>query len=458
MYSYRFPEGNEDPACRAVLSGDIGAIGTLSNKRFEKMVARTSLLVPATPLHLAAERGDEAVIRALCGKGVDWNTGDRYGRSPLQLAVMSGRAKAVELLLDHGADPNFGAEDGASPFIVACATAPQIALRMIEKGYTPRGEALSEAAVASGDMTLVKMLGEIPDWSYYDFALAADMGHTDITAYLGRKIGSVDDESREESVREAGKNRRSIREYLEKAARPLEAPERSGEIGGRRGTFTYSLESWSPWISYKSVDLSDYPVGVYVPEDYDGGKPYGLVVSMTNAKSSSRFPRHFEKTLDKHNLIWIGFDPYNGLHRIDGEANKAFCLAAVYNMLGHYNIDQSRIYIGGYSLGGQLTERILKTHSWVFDGAFFINISYAGSAPDNPSRHHCKEIPIVVMEGDYDYNRSWAYKAYRKLLCRGYDNMYFAHEPMRGHILITAESFETVISLLEEHGKEHGNP
>jgi len=440
LYSYEFPVENNAPACRAVLSDDPRAVGSVPREDFSTMVARTSDLVPATPLHLAAEKGSLGVLQALSDRGVDWNVPDRYGRSPLQLAVSAGRADVVSLLLDYGADPNFADLHEATPFVVACATNSAIARQMLDRGITPVGESVAWAAVGSEDLHLVKALKGRIVWDSSAVSFAADTGLVEITEYLA---GSA------EAAR-AQENRNRFDEYAAQAARPLDLPLRSGGIARKRGTFPWVVDSWSPWLPTDKVTLGNYPVGVYVPAGYDGSRPFGLVVSMTNAKSSSNYPRAFTATLDKHNLIWVGFDPYKSPRGVITE----FCLAIVYNMLGYYNIDQSRIYIGGYSLGGQLTEDVLKTHAWLFDGAFFINISFSGDPESEPEWVHCKHhVPIVYVEGDYDYNRSWTYRAYDSLLCSGYRNIYYIHEPMKGHKLISAESFERTISLLETGGK-----
>jgi hypothetical protein len=186
-------------------------------------------------------------------------------------------------------------------------------------------------------------------------------------------------------IEAARMNRAGYEQNEKRASEPLDAPQRTGGISLQRGTIPYVVESWSPWLQCdQDVKLADYPVGVYVPKAYDGKKPYGLVVSMTNAKSSSRYPRDFAPTLDRHELIWVGFDPYNGLYAgLLGNRNPAFCLA------------------------------------------------------------------IVYVEGDYDYNRRDADNGYDDLFWAGYPAVYCFHEPMKGHVLISADSFERVIGLID---------
>ena len=448
LYSYKFPVNNDAPPCRAVIEGDVAALASLPREEFSKMIARTSLFVPATALHLAAEQGSLRSLQALCARDVDWNVPDRYGRSPLQLAVMADRADVVLLLLANGADPNFASNHLSTPFSVACATNPAIARQMLATGFVPKGETVAKAAIGSENLDLVKALGGKVEWSSEDLDFASDLGLVEITEVLSSLV-QHETKNPSQLIVNAQENRRRLDEYMRQVSRLFQAPRRSGGIAGKRGTFPYVLESWSPWLKSDKVNLADYPVGVYVPDSYDGRQPFGLVVSMTNAKSSSPYPRDFTQTLDRHRLIWVGFDPYNHVPDV-----TAFCLAIVYNMLGYFNIDQSRIYIGGFSLGGQLTSHVLRRQPWVFKGAFFINIGFSSLALKQPQLGYLRNhVPMVFVLGDYDYNRLSTYSGYDKLLSTGHRNVYYVHEPMMGHRLISAARFEKAVSLLETSRK-----
>ena len=449
LYTYEFPAANDAAACKAVLSGDPAALAAVPKEDFPRMIARTSLLVPATPLHLAAERGSPATIRALSARKPDWNVPDRYGRSPLQLAVEAGRGEIVDLLLDSGADPNYEGRPGSTAFIAALSTRPDLALRMLARGHVPRpGRDEMKAAVASGSLELVKALEGRLAWTSEALSFAADAGYVEIAEYLASRTAPPVPKPGDYAEK-ARKNREAAREYRAKADSPPDVPRKTGGISLQRGAFPYVLEGWSPWARVDSVKLSDYPVGIYVPKDYDGKRPYGLVVSMTNAKSTSPYPRDFAPVLDRRRLLWIGFDPYNGLSDIR-DANPAFCLAAVHAMMSYYNIDPGRVYIGGYSLGGQMTQLVLSRYSWLFDGAFFINIPYYGEfVTSDPNWKYLKDLPVAVVEGDYDYNRSGTYASYLALRRSGYRNLHYAHEPLQGHKLISAASFERIFSRIE---------
>ena len=58
-----------------------------------------------TPLHLAAECGDETELAALLAGGADPNARDARGNTPLHLAARCGELEVAHLLLDGGADP-----------------------------------------------------------------------------------------------------------------------------------------------------------------------------------------------------------------------------------------------------------------------------------------------------------------------------------------------------------------
>ncbi len=64
----------------------------------------TQNCVGDTPLHIAAIKGDETIVRRLLSAGADPNRKGEHGFTPLHEAIQQGHIGVVELLLKSGAD------------------------------------------------------------------------------------------------------------------------------------------------------------------------------------------------------------------------------------------------------------------------------------------------------------------------------------------------------------------
>lgn len=73
-------------------------------------------LTQESALHVAAASGAEKLSTALILAGADPSMLDREERSPLHLAAEGGNDGVVDILLEHEADPNGGAVDEYSTF------------------------------------------------------------------------------------------------------------------------------------------------------------------------------------------------------------------------------------------------------------------------------------------------------------------------------------------------------
>ena len=75
----------------------------------------------ATPLHVAAAKGQKEFAEFLLANGVDVNVKDQKGGTPLHWAAPKGQIEVAELLLANGADVHVQAENGLTPLHVATA-------------------------------------------------------------------------------------------------------------------------------------------------------------------------------------------------------------------------------------------------------------------------------------------------------------------------------------------------
>ena len=89
----------------------------------------------ATPLHIAAARGDINAVKALLEQRADVNKRDKNGSTPLNEASSKGHANIVRLLIEKGADVNAKSKVGHSPLHLAAFAGSLESVRLlVEKG------------------------------------------------------------------------------------------------------------------------------------------------------------------------------------------------------------------------------------------------------------------------------------------------------------------------------------
>ncbi|KAH0559857.1 hypothetical protein GP486_003622 [Trichoglossum hirsutum] len=86
-----------------------------------------------TPLHLAAERGDEAEMQQLLEKEVDIETEDMEGRTALYMAARGGYEAVVWMLLEKRANAEARTRDGRTPLYAAALGGYEALARMLVK-------------------------------------------------------------------------------------------------------------------------------------------------------------------------------------------------------------------------------------------------------------------------------------------------------------------------------------
>ena len=116
-------EENEERLCLAASNGNVEEITYLLSEgvdincnRFKEKKFRL------TPLHFAALRRHQDVVRLLMNEGADPNTtsiNGPYGESLLYYVVQNEYVDVLKLLLDGGADPTEGSNRGTTPLHVA---------------------------------------------------------------------------------------------------------------------------------------------------------------------------------------------------------------------------------------------------------------------------------------------------------------------------------------------------
>ena len=118
----------------------------------------------ATPLYIAAQNSHEAVVRALIELGADVNKAKDNGVTPLFIAAQNGHEAVVRALIELGADVNKAMDNGGTPLNVAAQNGHAAIVRALIdlgadfKNATDNGGTPLDAAVEKGHDAIVQIL------------------------------------------------------------------------------------------------------------------------------------------------------------------------------------------------------------------------------------------------------------------------------------------------------------
>lgn len=211
--------------------------------------------------------------------------------------------------------------------------------------------------------------------------------------------------------------------------------------------------------------LSDESFEIVVPNDYDAQKPVGILV-WVNAGDRGSMPRGWEEILRKNHLIFIGA---NNSGNDRGVAVRfGLAMDGVFNLKKSYNIDESRIYVGGTSGGGKVASMLGVIYPEIFTGSIpVVGVAYFKHIPvgDDPNKVWAASFSpppgatldrarqfgrFVLITGTKDMNRDSIKGTYdRGYVPDGFASVEYVEVPEMGHTLPPAEYIERAIESLD---------
>ena len=135
-----------------------------------------------------------------------------------------------------------------------------------------------------------------------------------------------------------------------------------------------AIVSSSVWLN-SSYDGIQHQVWYQIPDGYDGASPTPLLVG-THAwgQDGEGLISFMGSAVDERGWLFVAPDTH-GRYYLDGTVNLIWpgaqhdILDAVEYMVANYNVDTSRVYIAGFSMGGQTTTTMAAKYPDVFAAA-----------------------------------------------------------------------------------------
>lgn len=121
---------------------------------------------------------------------------------------------------------------------------------------------------------------------------------------------------------------------------------------------------------------------VYVPPDYDGSQPYGVLVWISPGEGG-QMEENWQHVLSEHKLIYVGADKSGNVESLV-ERRVPLALTGLANIEALYKIDPARVYIAGFSGGGVTASRMAAAYADVFTGGLFVSTSEGIGSADTP--------------------------------------------------------------------------
>jgi len=158
---------------------------------------------------------------------------------------------------------------------------------------------------------------------------------------------------------------------------------------------------------------------IYVPENYQVGKPAGLMVYISPT-SSGALPRGWKSVMDERNMIWIAAQDSG--NRVQVSRRVVYAIIAPTLAGRHYTIDPERIYLSGLSGGGKMASMVATEHPQLFKGAIYnCGVDFWDEHP--PGRFELiKKNHYVFVTGTLDQAREPTKKVYRQYRKAGVEN------------------------------------
>ena len=240
--------------------------------------------------------------------------------------------------------------------------------------------------------------------------------------------GRITDASSEVSSEEEGTSSDNgidvSTDYIREVSEGADAEQKESTLG----YVTEGTEEYRGFVIdnvFHSVNEGDIHYNVYIPESYDGSKPYALYVTLPGYEglyfqgvAANIQSEEFGFEAQKYNSEMIVVAPQLSDW---GETSANQTIALTEYFLEQYNIDSSKVYGNGFSVGGETMSIVMGKRPDLFTAYLQVSSQWDGEYESVAERH----LPVYFAIGSNDE--------------------YYGSEPTR-------EAYDTFHSLYEQQG------
>ncbi|MBR1534105.1 MAG: prolyl oligopeptidase family serine peptidase [Ruminococcus sp.] len=167
---------------------------------------------------------------------------------------------------------------------------------------------------------------------------------------------------------------------------------------------------------YHSAEYGEIHYSSYIPENYDGSKPYALFITLPGYEGlyfqgvGANMVEDFGVEAIKYNNEMIVLSTQLSDWG-ETSANQAIDLTEYF--INHYNIDKSKVYLHGYSGGGETGSLVMGIRPELYTAFLMTSSQWDGNLEVLAK----KKTPVYLATGESDsyYGSSSMKNAYRTL-------------------------------------------
>ena len=206
---------------------------------------------------------------------------------------------------------------------------------------------------------------------------------------------------------------------------------------------------------FHSADEGDIHYNVYIPESYDGSRPYALYFTLPGYEGlyfqgvgvnlqSEEFGFEAQKYNDEMIIVAPQLSDW-------GETSADQTIALAEYFLEQYNIDRDQVYANGYSGGGETMSLVLEKRPELFSA--YLHVSSRWDGDYEPVAEQRLPVYLVVGREDEYYGSAPTQQAYDELY-RLYRQQGLSEEEIDGLLVLDIKEHDyfTQRNVSNEHG------